>query len=370
VLGDANAVDFRPLSAQQRFTALQTGEVDLLSRNTTWTLSRDSQNGLEFGPPVFYDGQGLMVRVSEGLSDLIDLDGAPICVGSGTTTEKNLEDAMRSAGVVYQAVVLDSPDEVFSAYDSGRCAGVTADRSALVSRQTTLREPDDHFILDAVLSKEPLAPAVLQGDPQWADIVRWVVFGLFQAEEFGIRSDNLADFEDSANPEIRRFLGVDDALGEGLGIRNDFMIKSVAMPKSMIATSVLTLPLDSPELSIAFGPTAACSTLRHLNDAGCDRDAAVLSATAREFLASTILLCADLVGRECSEADFGGFDLAQSRSGLIRSGGACWLGSCLARARAVRGCAEFKSRIESLACCRPAVARDCGSGISNCRVPC
>ena len=223
MLGDATAVDFRPLSAQQRFTALQTGEVDVLSRNTTWTLSRDTQNGLDFGPTTFYDGQGIMVRISEGVSSLADLDGAPICVGSGTTTEKNLEDAMRAAGAAYSPVVLDSADEVMSSYDAGRCVAVTADRSALVSRQTTMSVPEDHVILDDVLSKEPLGPAVLQGDAQWADIVNWVVYGIIQAEEFGISSENLGDFADTDNPEIRRFLGLDDSLGQGLGLDNAFM---------------------------------------------------------------------------------------------------------------------------------------------------
>lgn len=224
VLGDAEAVTFRPLSAQQRFTALQTGEVDVLVRNTTWTLSRDSQNGLDFGPTTFYDGQGLMARKELGITNLEDLDGASICVGSGTTTERNLGDVMREAGVEYTPVVFEGADQVMGSYDSGRCDAVTSDRSALVTRKPTMENPDEHEILGLVLSKEPLGPAVLQGDHAWADVVNWVTFGVIQAEEFGINSSNVREFEDSDNPEIRRFMGIEDSLGTGLGIGDGFMI--------------------------------------------------------------------------------------------------------------------------------------------------
>jgi len=224
VLGDATAVDFKPLTAQQRFTALQTGEIDVLIRNTTWTLSRDTQNGLDFAPTTFYDGQGMMVRADLGVNDLAGLDGATVCVTSGTTTEKNLGDAMRGAGAAYTPVVLEDADQVFSAYDSGRCDAVTSDKSQLASRQTTLADPAAHVILDVTLSKEPLGPAVLQGDAQWADVVNWVVFGLVAAEEFGITAATVDTFLASDDPEIRRLLGVEDALGEGLGLGNDFMV--------------------------------------------------------------------------------------------------------------------------------------------------
>lgn len=224
VLGDPEAVSFRPLSAQQRFTALQTGDVDVLIRNTTWTLSRDTQNGLDFAPTTFYDGQGMMTRSELGVAALGDLDGASICVGSGTTTELNLGDAMREAGAEYTPVVFEGPDEVFNAYETGRCEAVTADMSALISRRTTLSDPAAHEILDVILSKEPLGPAVLQGDPQWADVVNWVVFGIIQAEEYGITSENVASFLGGEAPGVRRFLGEEGALGEGLGLTNDFMI--------------------------------------------------------------------------------------------------------------------------------------------------
>jgi len=224
VLGDATAVDFKPLTAQQRFTALQTGEVDVLVRNTTFTLARDTQNGLDFSPTTFYDGQGMMVRADLNVDSLAGLDGANICVGSGTTTEKNLGDAMRKAGAAFTPVVLEDTDQVFSAYDGGRCDAVTSDKSQLASRQTTLADPTAHVILDLTLSKEPLGPAVLQGDAQWADAVNWVVYGVIAAEEFGITSRNVDTFLTSEDPEIRRLLGVEDALGEGLGLTNDFMV--------------------------------------------------------------------------------------------------------------------------------------------------
>ncbi len=227
VLGDAAAVEFRPLTTQERFTALQTGEIDVLFRNTTWTLSRDSQNGLDFGPTTFYDGQGMMVPKASGVESLADMDGANICVQAGTTTEKNLGDAMRELGAEYTPVVFQDPDQTFGAYDEGRCDGVTSDKSQLVSRQTTLSDPTAHKILEVTMSKEPLGPAVLQGDARWADVINWVVLGIIQADEFRISSANVADFLASENPEIRRFLGAEDALGDGLGLSNDFMVNVI-----------------------------------------------------------------------------------------------------------------------------------------------
>ncbi len=246
VLGDAEAVTFRPLSSQQRFTALQTGEVDVLVRNTTWTLSRDTQNGLDFGPTTFYDGQGLMARTALGIEELADLDGASICVGSGTTTERNLGDVMREAGVEYTSVTFEGADQVMGSYDSGRCDAVTADLSALVTRKPTMANPDEHEILDMVLSKEPLGPAVLQGDAEWADVVNWVSFGVMQAEEFGIDSGNIGNFMDSDNPEIRRFLGLEDGLGEGLGIGNGFMVDVIEQVGNYSEIYERNLGADTP----------------------------------------------------------------------------------------------------------------------------
>ncbi|MFM7370481.1 MAG: amino acid ABC transporter substrate-binding protein, partial [Sphaerospermopsis kisseleviana] len=191
------------------FTALQTGEVDLLSRNTSWTLSRDTSVGLNFAPVVFYDGQAIMVRKNSGIKSLADLKDKAICAQTGTTTEQNLADQMRKRSISYKPVVFEDINITFATYAEGRCDGVTADRSALVSRRTTLPKPDDNIILDDLLSSEPLAPAVAQGDPQWNNVVKWVVYSLIKAEELGINSQNIGQFANSNDPEIRRFLGTE-----------------------------------------------------------------------------------------------------------------------------------------------------------------
>ena len=224
---DPTKVEYRPLTAKERFTAVQTGEVDVLIRNTTWTLSRDTSVGMDFAPTTFYDGQGIMVRKADNITKLEDLQGATICVTTGTTTELNLADQMRAHGIKYTPVVFETADATFGAYEEGRCDAVTTDKSGLVSRKSLLKNPDEHVILDVTLSKEPLGPAVLQGDSKWLDVVKWVVFATFQAEEFGITSQNVDDFLKSDNPGIRRFLGVEGDLGKGLGLTNDFAYRVV-----------------------------------------------------------------------------------------------------------------------------------------------
>lgn len=229
VLGDATKVEFRPLSAGERFTAVQTGEVDVLFRNSTWTLTRDSSEvGMEFMPVNFYDGQGMMVRKDSGITSLEDMDGATVCVQSGTTTELNLTDVFRSLGVEFEPVVFEDADPTRDAYDQGRCDGVTTDKSQLVSYLTQLANPEEHMILDVTMSKEPLAGAVAQGDPQWADAVRWVVFGLVNAEEYGVTSANLEEMKASEDPNVRRLLGVEGEMGAKLGLSNDFMANALA----------------------------------------------------------------------------------------------------------------------------------------------
>ncbi len=224
ILGDAEAVEWRPLNAQERFTAVQTGEVDVLIRNTTYTLSRDTDLGLDFGPVTFYDGQGMMVRKDSGIGSLEDLDGANICVQSGTTTELNLADNFRQRGLSYTPVVFSENDQVVAAYDAGQCDGFTTDKSGLVSSQTKLAEPDAHQILEETMSKEPLGPSVLQGDPQLKDVMTWAIYATFQAEEFGITSENIGDFTSSEDPNIQRFLGVDDSgLGPMLGLEPNWV---------------------------------------------------------------------------------------------------------------------------------------------------
>ncbi|WP_174842864.1 amino acid ABC transporter substrate-binding protein [Candidatus Oscillochloris fontis] len=224
---DPTKVVFRPLNAQERFTALQSGEVDVLSRNTTITLTRDGSVSLDFAPVTFYDGQGMMVRKDSGIETLEDMEGARICVQSGTTTELNLADQFRARNINFEAVIFQEADPTFQAYDTGQCDGFTTDKSGLVSYQTKAVNPDDHKILDVTMSKEPLAPAVLQGDAQWADAVTWIVNATIEAEEMGITSANIGDFAASEDPNIRRFLGVEGELGAGIGLPNDFAARVI-----------------------------------------------------------------------------------------------------------------------------------------------
>ena len=228
---DPNAVEFRGLSAQERFTALQSGEVDVLARNSTWTWSRDVDLGLTFGPVNFYDGQAIMAKrdiVSDPAAGLAALEGANVCVQSGTTTELNLADQFRAAGVNYTPVVFEDQNAAFQAYDEGRCDAITSDRSQLATQgQAVLKNFADHVILDVVMSKEPLAPAVSDGDPQWAEVVQWVVYGMIQAEELGITSENVDTFLTSEDPVVRRLLGVEGELGAMLGLSNDFIYRVI-----------------------------------------------------------------------------------------------------------------------------------------------
>ncbi len=225
ILGDANAVDFRPTVAADRQTVLQSGEVDVLIRNTTWTLSRDTLWGVTFAPTTFYDGQGVMVLAESGITTLEDLEGGIICTNAGTTTELNITDAMESRGLAFDLQTFQNFDGVMATFFEGGCDAVTTDISGLVSRQAVSPDPGALQILDIVLSKEPLGPASPQSDPQFADIVRWTVYGLIQAEEFGITSANIDDFLASDSPDIQRLLGTgENQAGDYLGIPNDFMV--------------------------------------------------------------------------------------------------------------------------------------------------
>jgi general L-amino acid transport system substrate-binding protein len=225
IFGDATKLEYRALSATERFTALQTGEVDVLSRNSTWSLTRDVELALTFGPVTFYDGQAMMVRKDLPATEattLKDLAGANICVQTGTTTELNLADQMRAAGVEYTPVVFADNDAAFAAYDEGRCDAITSDRSQLATlRVAKMKNPDEHVILDVVMSKEPLAPATLQGDDRLADIVRWTIYAQIQAEELGITSANVDTFLDSQDPVTRRLLGGEGEMCAKLGLAND-----------------------------------------------------------------------------------------------------------------------------------------------------
>jgi general L-amino acid transport system substrate-binding protein len=235
ILGDPEMVEYRDLNSSERFAALASGEVDMLARNTTMTLSRDSAggNGISFGPTTFYDGQGLMAPVASGIKTLKDLAGKPICVESGTTTELNLADRMREQNIPYTPLKFQTSDQTYAAYLGGRCVAVTSDRSQLAAKRSSFPQPDAHILLPEVMSKEPLTPASINGDPAWADALRWTVYALFQAEELGITQANVAAkvAEAKANTnlaDLRRFLGVEGDFGKQLGLPADFVPKAIA----------------------------------------------------------------------------------------------------------------------------------------------
>ena len=227
IFGDASKVRYVPTTAQNRFTALQSGEVDMLARNTTWTLSRDTSLGFDFAATTFYDGQGFMVKTSLGVKSAKELDGATICVQPGTTTEQNLTDWARAGNIKFTPVVIERLEELVSAFVAGRCDAYTTDASGLAATRSTQPKPDDYVILPELISKEPLAPAVRQGDPGFADLVRWTHFALVTAEELGIDSKNVDSMASSPNPDIQRFVGKNGDLGKMLGVSNDWAVKVI-----------------------------------------------------------------------------------------------------------------------------------------------
>jgi general L-amino acid transport system substrate-binding protein len=219
LFGDPNKIKYVPLTAQQRFAALQSGEVDVLSNNTTWTLTRDTDLGFDFAPVVFYDGQGFLVTKKLGVKSAKELNGATVCVQPGTTTELNLADYFRSNKMEYKPVVIEKIDEVVAAFFSGRCDVYTGDSSALASiRVGRASNPDDYVILPERISKEPLAPVVRHGDNQWHDVVDWTIYALMQAEESGITQANVDDMLKTDDPSIKRMLGVTPGMGKALGL--------------------------------------------------------------------------------------------------------------------------------------------------------
>lgn len=218
VLGDDKKVKYVPLNNKERFAALQSGEVDLLSRNTTWTMHRDTGLGLDFTGVNYYDGQGFMVRKSLGVKSARELDGASLCVNLGTTTELNAADYFKSHNMSYEIITYEKADETVAAYDSGRCDAYTTDQSGLYAQRLKLTNPDDHMVLPEIISKEPLGPSVRQGDAQWSDIVRWALYAMINAEELGVSSNNVDSMKNSDNPSIQRLLGRDGTFGKNLGI--------------------------------------------------------------------------------------------------------------------------------------------------------
>ena len=227
VFGDANAVKFTPLSAKERFTALQSGEVDVLSRNTTWTATRDTSLGLNFAGVNYYDGQGFMVRKDLGVSSALELSGASVCTNTGTTTELNVADYFRANNMEYEVVAFEKADEVVGAYDSGRCDVYTTDASGLYAQRLKLTNPTEHMVLPEIISKEPLGPVVRQGDDQWFNITRWTLNAMINAEELGVTSGNVGDMMGSANPAIKRLLGEEGSYGEYLGLSKDWAVNVI-----------------------------------------------------------------------------------------------------------------------------------------------
>ncbi|RBO86311.1 amino acid ABC transporter substrate-binding protein [Marinomonas aquiplantarum] len=229
IFGDAQAVKFTPLSAKERFTALQSGEIDMLSRNTTWTYTRDTSLGLDFTAVNFYDGQGFMARKDLGVESALDLDGATVCTEQGTTTELNMADFFRKHKMNYVPVIVQKADEALAAYASGRCDVFTTDKSGLAAHRSKLSDPNAHVILPETISKEPLGPVVRHGDNQWKDIVTWAMFVQVNAEEMGINSKNVAKIKSESNdPGIRRLLGAEGNMGESLGLGADWAYNIIA----------------------------------------------------------------------------------------------------------------------------------------------
>jgi general L-amino acid transport system substrate-binding protein len=229
IFNNAGKVKFVPLTAKDRFTALQSGEIDVLSRNTSWTLSRDTSLGLDFAAITFFDGQGFMVRKSLKVSSALELNDAAVCVQQGTTSELNLADYFRTNHMTLKTVTFATGEEALKAYESGRCDAYTTDSSGLYGERLELAQPNEHIVLPEIISKEPLSPVVRHGDSQWTDIVRWTHFIMLDAEELGVTKANVDENLKSDNPEIRRLLGVEGQYGEALGLTNDWAYRIVKL---------------------------------------------------------------------------------------------------------------------------------------------
>ena len=229
VFGDASKVKFSPLTAKERFTALQSGEVDVLSRNTTWTSSRDAAMGLNFTGVTYYDGQGFLVNKKLGVSSAKELDGATVCIQAGTTTELNLSDYFRANNLKYTPITFDTSDESAKSLESGRCDVLTSDKSQLYAQRSKLANPSEYVVLPETISKEPLGPVVRKGDEDWFSIVKWTLFAMLNAEEAGITSKNvLAEAKSTKNPDVARLLGADGEYGKDLKLPKDWVVQIVS----------------------------------------------------------------------------------------------------------------------------------------------
>ncbi len=252
VLDDPTKVKFVPLSAKDRFTALQSGEIDVLSRNTTWTVSRDTSLGANFTGVTYYDGQGFMVKKSLKVNSALELNSASVCVQTGTTTEQNLADFFKGNNMKYEVIAFGSIDEAVKAYESGRCDVFTDDASGLYASRLKLANPADHIVLPEIISKEPLGPMVRHGDDQWFDIVKWTLFAMINAEELGITQKNVDTMLKSDKPEMKRVLGTDGNLGEQLGLTKDWVVRIVKAVGNYGETFERNVGTGSP-LGIARG---------------------------------------------------------------------------------------------------------------------
>jgi len=228
IFSDKNKVKFIPLSAKERFTALQSGEIDILARNTTWTFIRDTTLGLDFIGTLYFDGQGFMVKKELGVQHVNELDGAIICTNSGTTTELNIADYFQSNGLKYQIVTFEKSDETVAAYEAGRCDAFSTDKSGLYAYGLQLKNKKDHIILPEIISKEPLGPVVRQGDDQWGNIVRWALFSLINAEELKLNQSSIKSSQNSKNPNVQRFIGTQGDFGSKVGLKNDWAYQIIS----------------------------------------------------------------------------------------------------------------------------------------------
>ena len=227
IFNDPNKVKFIPLSAKDRFTALQSGEVDVLVRNSTWTMTRDASLGLLFTGVNYYDGQGFLVRKKLGVNSALQLNGASVCTQQGTTTELNLADYFRANNLKYEVVAFATSDETVKAYDAGRCDAFTTDASGLYAERLKLANPDEHLVLPEIISKEPLGPSVRNNDPQWFNLIKWTHFAMLNAEELGVTQANVEQQLKSDNPEIKRLRGTEGKFGEQVGLTADWVVRIV-----------------------------------------------------------------------------------------------------------------------------------------------
>ncbi len=227
IFNDPSKVKFIPLSAKDRFTALQSGEVDVLVRNSTWTMTRDASLGLLFTGVNYYDGQGFLVRKKLGVNSALQLSGASVCTQQGTTTELNLADYFRANNLKYEVVAFATSDETVKAYDAGRCDAFTTDASGLYAERLKLTNPDEHLVLPEIISKEPLGPSVRNNDPQWFNLVKWTHFAMLNAEELGVTQANVDQQLKSENPEIKRLLGTEGKFGEQIGLTPDWVVRII-----------------------------------------------------------------------------------------------------------------------------------------------